>query len=286
MCEQSWKTLGYGVSFIDLSDILSIHRLHSIVSMEPEREHHSRKASHRFLIFRKFFDLASSTSSTDNTSDPSVGVSFLQFNNALKTLTKQAKADGTSPENLDRVHDIALSTFKDLDSDNDGILTRSEVENYGQKCPLDEDNKSDLQRRNSMTSVQNSPLGIFLMHHLKSASRDSSFLSDTDDEDTDEDIDALPIGPPPSGPPPPEISTSTTSASLLNLDLALDDASSDGDLGDESDENNEKNNEINTAPGEDWSAVQLRASLAALDNPDTRQALLIVERSKYQKATL
>ena len=252
--------------------------------MEPEREHHSRKASHRFLIFRKFFDLASSTSSTDNNSDPSVGVSFLQFNNALKTLTKQAKADGTSPENLDRVHDIALSTFKDLDSDNDGILTRSEVENYGQKCPLDEDN---LQRRNSMTSVHNSPLGIFLMHHLTSASRDSSFLSDTDDEDTDEDIDALPIGPPPSGPPPPEISTSTTSASLLNLDLALDDASSDGDLGDESDENNEKNNEnndINSAPGEDWSAVQLRASLAALDNPDTRQALLIVERSKYQKS--
>lgn len=245
--------------------------------MEPEHEHHSRKASHRFLIFRKFFDLASSTSSTDNNSDPSVGISFLQFNNALKTLTKQAKADGTSPENLDRVHDIALSTFKDLDSDNDGILTRSEVENYGKKCPLDEDNKSDnsnLQRRNSMTSVHNSPLGIFLMHHLTSASRDSPPLSDTDDKDTDENIDALPIGPPPSG-PPPEISTSTTSASLLNLDLALDDASSDGDLGDESDENNEKNNEINTAPGEDWSAVQLRASLAALDNPDTRQALLV-----------
>ena len=245
--------------------------------MEPEHEHHSRKASHRFLIFRKFFDLASSTSSTDNNSDPSVGISFLQFNNALKTLTKQAKADGTSPENLDRVHDIALSTFKDLDSDNDGILTRSEVENYGQKCPLDDQ---------GLCKRHNSPLGIFLMHHLTSASRDSPFLSDTDDEDTDEDIDALPIGPPPSGPPPSEIAASTTSASLLNLDLALDDASSDGDLGDESDENNENNNETNTAPGEDWSAVQLRASLAALDNPDTRQALLIVERSKYQKATL
>jgi len=220
-----------------------------------EYERHSRRASHRFRIFRKFFDFASNDTQS---------VTFLQFNNALQKLSKKKNNDNTTAvplldidsDNLDRVHDIALSTFRALDADSDGILTREEVDAYARRTA----DISEVKGEKGRTS----PLSKFLMFHLKSSS--------------DLMLDHVPTA----------VEHNNTSASVLQLgelagDLIEDDDSSDGELGVEIDGNFKDQDVPPPVSGRlktaEWSEAHVRASMTALDQPDTRDALLVIERS-------
>ena len=178
-----------------------------------EEEASLRRASHRFKIFRRFYDLASKskehdTETTTNEKTVDDGITFLQFTNTLKSLKKKgsgqivvgAETVELDAEKLDRIHDIALTTFNTLDVNNTGRLTKEDVDRYAQRTTFVPENTRD-------GSV--SPLGLYLTHHLTNSS-DS------------------PVGNP--------TSPTTTSNTLLNQandggDYTDSEDSSDGELG-------------------------------------------------------
>ena len=251
----------------------------------------SRKDSHRFRIFRRFFDLASASAGGGP-------VSFLAFNNALHALQKKSSTTTVSDddnlslnldqEHLTKIHDIALSIFKSLDSGNNGVLTLKEVDAYSQRTAndIDESLPSSSSSSSSLSRDHGtrSPLGSFLMHHLTqsvdfdpastsaqlmSLSPENNLITTNDSDSSDGELGV------PYNPDEGDGVVAPPASGVLDV-LVAEVGGLEG-----SNNNNNNNSSINNSPG-GWSSSEFQQALSTLEEsqkPEMREALIVIEKS-------